>query len=585
MEWQPAHLRLQPARLKSHWSRWHGSNPGRRESKVAASLKQFLAAPEYPEDAERSAQARLFNVVAFAALFALGVAVVSQLFLSQSGMPLAVTLSTLVITAAMTAVARFGRLGLACTLLPPVMLAACVMVVVARDGLHDNAVTAIGAVLVLGGVLLQRRALAVFAAGALILVYVVGYAEISGRLQTRLSGFTDWRHVVGLSLFLLFIAVTVRALMDSMLRSLREVRQSEARFVRAIETMAEGVILLDMAGEVRLCNHAAERILGVAAADIMRLGMPIGGLDIVRADGSPFPFEERPVKITLRTGQSRTGVVMGVLREGGSVHWISVNSAALFAEDAATPYAVLTTFFDISGLKRAEQALRTHAEQLRQLSHRLFEVEESERRRLAREMHDRIGANLAALGLNLRLLRGDWQKASTRLDDSEKLLDSTAQLVRDVLSEMRPPGLEELGLLAALREHAQQVAQRSGFALELHGVEPQPRLAPATEIALFRVAQEALTNIVKHARASTVTISLAAERERVTLTIADDGAGFDGSAQAAAGVGRGMGMASMRERAEAVGARQRIESAPGRGTRVTVEVPYAAAPQAAPAQA
>jgi PAS domain S-box-containing protein len=547
-------------------------------------LKQFLAAPVYPGDAERSAQARLFNVVALAALAALALALVSQLFLGQSGTPMAVTAAALVITAAMAALAHGGRIGLAGALLPPLMLAACMVVIVVRDGLHDNAVVAVGAVLALGGVLLQRRALAVFAGAALILVYAVGYAEIAGMLQTRLSGFTDWRHVVGLSLFLLFIAVTVRALMDSMLRSLREVRQSEARFVRAVETMAEGVLLLDMDGSVRMCNQAAERILGVPAADIMRLGLPIGGLNVVRADGTPFPPEERPVRITLRTGQSRTGVVMGVLREGGSIHWISVNSAALFAEEADRPYAVLTTFFDISGLKRAEQALRTHADQLRHLSHRLFEVEESERRRLAREMHDRIGANLAALGLNLRLLRGEWPGSSTRLDDSERLLDSTAQLVRDVLSDMRPPGLEELGLLAALNEHAQQVAQRSGFALEVRGAEPQPRLPAATEIALFRVAQEALTNIVKHARASAVTISLGHERGLVKLTVADNGIGLN-RAQAAAGASPGMGMASMRERAEAVGARQRIESQPGRGTRVVVEVPHVAAPQPAPAQA
>jgi signal transduction histidine kinase len=273
---------------------------------------------------------------------------------------------------------------------------------------------------------------------------------------------------------------------------------------------------------------------------------------------------------------------MGLVRDSGSIHWMSVNSAALFTDDSPKPYAVLTTFFDISGLKRAEQALRAHAEQLRHLSHRLFEVEESERRRLARELHDRIGANLTALSLNLKLVRNEWEKTSTRLDDSEKLLDSTAQLVRDVLTDMRPPGLEELGLLAALREHAEQVAQRSGFAIELRGAEPRPRLPPATEIALFRVAQEALTNIVKHAQASRVTISLHADPGLVTLTVADDGAGFDGQAPAMAG---GMGMASMRERAEAVGARPRIESTPGRGTRVIVEVPQVAAPRPAAAHA
>lgn len=570
---------------------------------LAAPLRQFLAAPEYPEDAERSAQARLFNVVTLTAFAALVAAVAIQLALGQTGVPMLITAGGLGVTALMRALAHLGRLKLASALLPPLLLAACIAVAVIRDGLHDAAVMALGAVLVMAGVLLQRRGLALFAAAALALVFGVGYAEINGLVHRRLSAYTDWRHVAGLCLFLLFIAVTVRTLMDSIIASLRDaqqkraalaasyarlegqaaaLRESEARFAKAIETMAEGLVLLDMDGNVRLCNHAAEGILGLPAAEITRLGLPLGGPDAVRADGSPLSPEQRPVAITLRTGQSRTGVVMGLVRDKGTIHWLSVNSAALFADDATKPYAVLTTFFDISGLKRAEQALRAYAEQLRQLSHRLFEVEESERRRLSRELHDRIGANLTALSLNLKLVRNEWQKTSTRLDDSEKLLDSTAQLVRDVLTDMRPPGLDELGLLAALREHAEQVAQRSGFALEVHGAEPRPRLPAATEISLFRVAQEALTNVVKHAGASAVTVSLRPEAGMVTLTIADNGAGFDGDAPAMAA---GMGMASMRERAEAVGAHPRIESAPGRGTRVIVEVPHVAAPQPVAAHA
>jgi len=570
---------------------------------VAASLWPFLAAPDDPEDAERSAQVRLFNVVALTAVAALVVAIAIQFAVGQAGLPMLVTAAALGAIGLMSALARLGSLKLASMLLPPLLLAACITVVVVRDGLHDAAVMALGAVLVMGGVLLQRRGLALFAAVTVAAVFAVGYAEINGVLRHRLSSYTDWRHVAGLCLFLLFIAVTVRTLMDSMVASLRDaqqkraalaasyarleaqtaaLRESEARFAKAIETMVEGLVLLDMDGNVRLCNHAAERILGLPAAEIMRLGLTIGRPGAVRADGSRFPPEEWPVGITLRTGQSRTGVVMGLVRDSGSIHWLSVNSTALFADDSPKPYAVLTTFFDISGLKRAEQALRAHAGQLRHLSHRLFEVEENERRRLARELHDRIGANLTALSLNLKLVRGEWEKTSTRLDDSEKLLESTAQLVRDVLTDMRPPGLDELGLLAALREHAEQVAKRSGLAFQVHGAEPRPRLSPATEIALFRVVQEALTNIVKHAGASAVTISLRPEPGLVTLTVADDGTGFDGEARAMAA---GMGMASMRERAEAVGARARIESAPGRGTRVIVEVPHVAAPQSAAAHA
>src|SRR5262245_33117488 len=302
--------------------------------RVAASLRQLLVAPDYPEDAERSAQARLFNVVVVTALAALVAAVTIQFALGQAGLPMLFTAGALAVTALMTALARLGRLRLASALLPPLLLAACITVVVIRDGLHDAAVMALGAVLVMAGVLLQRRGLALFAITTVALVIAIGYAEINGILHRRLSSFTDWRHVAGLCLFLLFIAVTVRTLMDSMVASLREARQkelalagsyarleaqtaalreSETRFAKAIETMAEGLVLLDMDGNVRLCNHAAERILGLPAAEIMRQGLTIGRVGgAVRADGSPFPPREWPLAITLRTGQSRTGVVMGL---------------------------------------------------------------------------------------------------------------------------------------------------------------------------------------------------------------------------------------------------------------------------------
>ena len=279
---------------------------------MAASLKQLLAAPEYPEDAERSAQARLFNVVVLTAIAALVAAVAIQFAIGQAGVPLLITAAALAVTASMGALARLGRIKLASALLPPFLLAACMTVALIRDGLHDAAIMALGAVLVLAGVLLQRRRLALFVGAALALVIVLGYAEINGFVHRRLSTYTDWRHVAGLCLFLLFIAVTVRTLMDSIIASLRDaqqkraalagsyarlegqaaaLRESEARFAKAIETMAEGIVLLDMEGNVRLCNHAAERILGLPAAEITRLGLPLGGPDAVRADGSSLSTE------------------------------------------------------------------------------------------------------------------------------------------------------------------------------------------------------------------------------------------------------------------------------------------------------
>lgn len=228
---------------------------------------------------------------------------------------------------------------------------------------------------------------------------------------------------------------------------------------------------------------------------------------------------------------------------------------------------------------RTLDALAEDEHRLRLLSHRLFEVKENERRRLARELHDRVGANLTALSLNLKMLRGEMaadglRQANARLDDCEAILDQTDLLVRDVLADLRPPGLDELGLAAALTEHARQAAGRGGFSAAVSSAEGMARLPPATEITLFRIAQEALTNVAIHAQATAATLTLESGPDTVVLTIADNGRGFDTGAPPKE-PRASLGLVNMRERAESAGGTLRVESAPGQGTRVIVEAPRA----------
>jgi signal transduction histidine kinase len=143
--------------------------------------------------------------------------------------------------------------------------------------------------------------------------------------------------------------------------------------------------------------------------------------------------------------------------------------------------------------------------------------------------------------------------------------------LRNIMMELRPPGLDELGLLAALKEHINQVARRSEVEVNIAGSEPEPRLAPTDEIALFRIVQEALNNVVKHARATEAALSLRQNGQAVVLSITDNGVGFDTMAKPILG-GYGMGTTTMRERAEAIGARLELQSVPGKGTQVTVEL-------------
>jgi two-component system sensor histidine kinase UhpB len=224
-----------------------------------------------------------------------------------------------------------------------------------------------------------------------------------------------------------------------------------------------------------------------------------------------------------------------------------------------------------------QAALAGQRRDMRALSVRLTEVEENARRRLSAELHDRVGQSLVTLGLTLSLVR--YQLASSgadslvaRIDEAQRVTDEMSTQVRDVMVELRPPVLDDFGLLAALRSHAARFAATTGLAAEVLGEELSPRLPLIVETALFRVAQEALTNVIRHAHARRVTLTLEAMPEGVRLTLADDGQGFSPQRPRGLGEKPRWGLLTMRERIETVGGTMRIASAPGQGTSIILEV-------------
>lgn len=212
---------------------------------------------------------------------------------------------------------------------------------------------------------------------------------------------------------------------------------------------------------------------------------------------------------------------------------------------------------------------RVEAE-LRRLAQRLASVQEQERGAIARELHDRVGQNLAALSTNLALLRYSAASAlerESRLAECLSLVEATGRVIQDVLTELKPAMLATYGLIEAMRWHAGQFSQRTGIPVEVQGP-ADGRLAAEVEMVLFRIAQSALSNVARHARARAVSIRLAREGPGFRFEIADDGIGFE--VQRALAGGR-FGLATMRERAQAIGAKLGVHSAQGEGTRIVVE--------------
>lgn len=225
------------------------------------------------------------------------------------------------------------------------------------------------------------------------------------------------------------------------------------------------------------------------------------------------------------------------------------------------------------------ESVSTQRTQLRALTGQLAEAEEVTRKALARELHDWVGQKLTALSLNLSAVRAylshdqlEVSSIMTVIDQSVGLVEETTEAIQDVMVNLRSPVLDDYGLIASLKWLGSEMASRAGFVIKIEGREPEPRLAGPIEHALFRITQEALTNILKHSQASRVIITLAEEQKIIRLVIADDGQGFDPMHRLEPGERPKWGLLTMVERAEAVGGRCQIESQPGQGTQVIVEV-------------
>lgn len=234
---------------------------------------------------------------------------------------------------------------------------------------------------------------------------------------------------------------------------------------------------------------------------------------------------------------------------------------------------------------RAEIGRREQAEVVRtRLQAELMSVEEKERFRLARELHDQMGQNLSTLMLGLKDMSrmppgGDATARGAELAQLQELTGRLIQQVHTIAWELRPPSLDDFGVQGALANYVDEWRRQHGAAIDFESSLGDARFVDAVEVALYRIAQEALTNVAKHARARSVSLTLRRRGNEIVMVIEDDGDGFalqtDG---ARAPERRGLGVIGMQERAALVGGTLEVESAPGRGTTLVVRIPVSTSP-------
>ncbi len=349
-------------------------------------------------------------------------------------------------------------------------------------------------------------------------------------------------------------------------------RESEEKF-RAISNAAVNAILvIDNDGKITYWNPAAERIFGYTSKEAI-------GKELHKFI-TPGKYRDAFIRGFRRFKQTGQGPVVGVtsefsaLRKDRTEFPIEVSTSSAFIGGKWHAVGIIR---DITERKKAEEDLKKSHDNLRALSSFITDLGEAQKRRLARELHDLVGQKLTALSINLDFMierASDETKKGigSRLHDSKDLVKEIMKLIRNVMSDLRPLILDDYGLTAAIHWYSEQFTKRTKIPVVFRGNELKTRLLPDIETNLFRIVQESLTNIAKYANAHKVAITLEEVGDHLNLSIIDDGIGFDLANIIQSKEKKGLGLISMKERAEAMGGILHVESSPGKGTRIIVEV-------------
>ncbi|MCX7141623.1 MAG: PAS domain S-box protein [Proteobacteria bacterium] len=347
-----------------------------------------------------------------------------------------------------------------------------------------------------------------------------------------------------------------RALANASLRRLSE----------AVEQSPVSIVITDTAGNIEYVNPKFTRVTGYGAAEAL------GQNPRILKSGELAEDAYRELWQTITAGGEWSGEFHNK-KKNGELFW--EHARILPIRDAAgTVLHFLAVKEDITERKRAEDAAREAHEQLRQLTIRLNNVHEAESSLLSRELHDEFGQMLTSLKMDLGWLASQLGENNHDLKEkvaaSIALVESSVHSVRSIAARLRPRILDDLGLLPAIEWLVQDFRERSGIDAEVVSNTRARALTPEQATAVFRIVQESLSNIARHAGAKTVDISLDAEEGWLTLEIRDDGKGVREDAMTSY---ESIGLLGMRERALAAAGELKLESVLGKGTVVTLRLP------------
>jgi PAS domain S-box-containing protein len=369
----------------------------------------------------------------------------------------------------------------------------------------------------------------------------------------------------------------------------KALRESEERFRSAMNNMAEGLYMVDSEGLATYVNPSAEKMFGWSAAEL--LGKKVHDITHYKhPDGSPFPAADCPGLQVLERGIELRDHEDVFIRKDGSFFPVVISASPMKSGGAVT--GVVVCFRDDTKRRLSVQTLEAQivertrqleraSEKLRELSVKLLQTQDEERRRIARELHDGVGQLLAAMSMNISLLESERSKLSPAslkaVESNLKLIEDAGQEIRTMSHLLHPPLLDEVGLDSALRWYVDGFAERSKISVDLQ-LSPgfSDGLPRDFALSLFRIVQECLTNIHRHSGSLSAFVAVERSANEISLTVSDHGRGIpaDLRGRIASGESSGVGFRGMRERIRQFGGRLDVSSDEN-GTQVLAVLPFA----------
>jgi PAS domain S-box-containing protein len=356
-------------------------------------------------------------------------------------------------------------------------------------------------------------------------------------------------------------------------------RNAERHFRIVLDNAADIVTELDLDLNPLFISPSIEPLTGYTVDEAMALGKE--GLLTPESLKNVMAIHHRELAAAKSSPPRPTRAEFDIRRKDGSIMFFE-NIGRYLRRPDGTPYAIVSVVRDITERRRAEERLKAYGEQMHALVARLETIRETERTRIAREVHDELGQNLTGLKMDLRWIgralgklkpTPEMLKLRRRVSDASELADATIATVQRLAGELRPGVLDKLGLGPALRYEARRFRENTGIDCEARAPAGSLRLSPDKNTALFRIVQECLTNVARHAQATRVTVDLCVVESDVVLRVQDNGKGIQASDLASQ---RSLGLLGMEERAAQFGGRVIFQRRPEGGTVVMASIPLAA---------